>query len=643
MNRADRAPARDTRAGDGFFRHHGAWAPGVRLFRKLPFGSKAALISATFLAPLAVLAFFFYTNLASQIDFSVKERQGVRYIQALLPLLDAGQRWRAGDAAPDATALSAVQAREQEMGGDLGTAKSHAAMGAALAAARNGAADARDAFVKAVGALLTQATDGSNLTLDPDIDTYYLMDGSLFRLPDLIDQSAALRDLSVQVAADAQATAAQAGRMGALLAIIDYMDANLAGGLDKTLALRPQMKDTLAADAVRRQLQALHAQAEAVLKGGEGRPSAGTLRQSGDQTVAALLGLQQRMLEQLDGLLAERVQGMQRQRAVVSVVVALCLAMATYLFASFYRVMSGGLNEVQRHLRAMTGGDLTTAPHPWGRDEAAHLMNELSAMQHAMRDIVGQVRSGADHLVSASTQIASGAMDLSQRTERATATAQQSAAAVEQVGATVGHTAEQARQASVIAQDNKAMSERGGEVMARMVQTMSGIQQASTRIAEITGVIDGIAFQTNLLALNAAVEAARAGEQGRGFAVVAAEVRGLAQRSAKAAGEIKHLIGESVGQVEAGTRIAEEAGQAMRSTVASAHRVQQLLGEIEHGTKEQHQGVSQLGATVVELDRAAQQNSALVEQTAAAAAALKDTAFGLSERVARFRLPAVAA
>jgi methyl-accepting chemotaxis protein len=652
MSAATSHPSAPSPLNSGFFSFHGPWAPGVRLFRKLNFAAKAGLISATFGVPLVVLASFFYSNLAGQVAFSGKERLGVEYTGALAPLLDAGQRWRSGHDTAELVAavdrsLAQMKAIDQRLGSELGTGKLFAALDQAVQALKGAApaqaAVAADGVVKASNALLVQATDGSNLTLDPDIDSYYLMDGSLFRLPDLIDQVSELRDLAASVAGSGAPTPAQTERVGALLAIIDYMDSNLAGGLDKTLGLRPEMKSVLAADAVRQQLRVLRDMAAATTKAGAERPAAEPLRVAGDQAVAGLVALQQRMLQQLDGLLAARVAAMEQQGVVVSVVVAVFLLLATYLFYCFYRVMAGGLNEVQRHLRAMTGGDLTTQPRPWGRDEAAHLMHELSSMQMALRDIVGQVRSSADSMVSASAQIAGGAQDLSQRTNQASSSAQQSASAMEQVTATVQQTADHAQRASQIASQNADVAERGGQVMQRMVTTMDGIQQSSTRIGDIIGTIDGIAFQTNILALNAAVEAARAGEQGRGFAVVASEVRALAGRSAKAAGEIKALIQSSTEQVAAGNGIVREAGEAITATVESARVVQQLLSEIDTGTREQSLGMQQLGGAVQELDRSAQQNSALVEETAAAAASLRDTARSLADRVARFQLPAVTA
>ncbi len=334
---------------------------------------------------------------------------------------------------------------------------------------------------------------------------------------------------------------------------------------------------------------------------------------------------------------------LKRELVVLGAVMTLSLLVAGYLFLSFYRVMDGGLKETRRHLRAMTSGDLTTSPSPWGRDEAAQLMFELRAMQESLRDMVLRVRHSSDDIVHSSSEIASGAMDLSARTEQAAASLQQSAAAMEQISSTVKSTFEHTTQASTVARHNALAAAEGGQVMREVVQTMEGIRTSSARIGEIIGTIDSIAFQTNILALNAAVEAARAGEQGRGFAVVASEVRTLAQRSAEAAREIKTLIGSSVDQVEAGTGVVRKAGTTIEEIVVSSQQVDHLLGEVATGAREQSLGIGQIGQAVQELDRMTQQNAALVEQTAAAAAAMKDQAHHLAEEVSNFRLPAGAA
>jgi len=329
-----------------------------------------------------------------------------------------------------------------------------------------------------------------------------------------------------------------------------------------------------------------------------------------------------------------------REVAWIAVTLVFSLTVAGYLFLSFYRVMDGGLKETRRHLRAMTEGDLTTSPSPWGRDEAAQLMLELRAMQDSLRTMVHRVRGASDDIVHSSSEIASGALDLSARTEQTAASLEESAASMEEISSTVKNTSHSTDEASRMARHNAEAAADGGRVMKEVVNTMEAIRSSSSQIAEIIGTIDGIAFQTNILALNAAVEAARAGEQGRGFAVVASEVRMLAQRSAEAAREIKKLISQSVEQVESGTAVVRKAGTTIEDIVTSSQRVDQLLGDVAHGAREQSMGVGQIGQAVQELDRMTQQNAAMVEETAAAATAMKNQAHSLANEVARFKLPA---
>jgi methyl-accepting chemotaxis protein len=336
-------------------------------------------------------------------------------------------------------------------------------------------------------------------------------------------------------------------------------------------------------------------------------------------------------------------QATRRQLAWTGAVVVFALLLAGYLFLSFYRVIDGGLKETRRHLRAMTEGDLTTSPAPWGHDEAAELMDDLRGMQDSLRSMVLRVRRSSDEIVHSSSEIASGAMDLSSRTEAAAASLEQSAASMEEISSTVKFSSEHTAEASRVASQNAETAADGGRVMRDVVASMNVIRTSSAKISEIISTIDSIAFQTNILALNAAVEAARAGEQGRGFAVVASEVRSLAGRSAAAAREIKVLIGHSVEQVEAGTGIVHKAGTTIEDIVASSQRVNQLLGEVATGAREQSMGIGQIGQAVQELDRMTQQNAALVEQTAAASSAMRDQAYALAEEVARFRMPAGAA
>jgi methyl-accepting chemotaxis protein len=287
---------------------------------------------------------------------------------------------------------------------------------------------------------------------------------------------------------------------------------------------------------------------------------------------------------------------------------------------------------------AVAEGDLTTDIVPEGSDEVAHLQQALEDMVTSLRKVVTTVRVGVDSVAVASGQIASGNQDLSNRTEQQATNLEQTAASMEQLSSTVKQNTESARQANQLAAAASEVAGRGGQAVGQVVDTMGQIQASSRKIAEIIGVIDGIAFQTNILALNAAVEAARAGEQGRGFAVVAGEVRNLAQRSAQAAREIKSLIADSVDKVESGSRQVTEAGKTMNDLVIQVRRVTDLLGEIASATLEQNSGIGLVNNAVTQLDQMTQQNAALVEESAAAASSLREQAGQLAQAVAIFKL-----
>jgi methyl-accepting chemotaxis protein len=291
--------------------------------------------------------------------------------------------------------------------------------------------------------------------------------------------------------------------------------------------------------------------------------------------------------------------------------------------------------------RAISDGNLAADIHVQGNDELAKLLRVLSVMRDKLAYIVGNVRQGSEAVAIASTQIAQGNQDLSSRTEHQASALQETAASMEQLGAAVQQNADSARQANQLAISASGVAAQGGEVVGQVVETMKGINASSRKISEIISVIDGIAFQTNILALNAAVEAARAGDHGRGFAVVATEVRSLAGRSASAAKEIKSLINASVERVAHGTVLVDQAGSTMTEVVRSIRRVTDLMGEISSASKEQADGVSQVGEAVTQLDQATQQNAALVEEMAAAASSLKSQSHALVQVVAVFNLEAV--
>jgi methyl-accepting chemotaxis protein len=368
----------------------------------------------------------------------------------------------------------------------------------------------------------------------------------------------------------------------------------------------------------------------------EGDPAA--LLALANTAVKKQTALNEKILARLDTQLQGRIDRLNARLAGELIGAGLFVALAAYLFLAFYRVMMGGLKEVGEHLRAITRGDLSTAPRPWGSDEAAQLLNTLTQMQVSLRRVVGTVLAGSTHVANASHEISAASHDLAQRTERSAVSLEETAASMEEIATTVRNTADTVTQASAIVRENAAVATQGGQVIAQVVHTMSGIRTSSAKIGEIIGVIDAIAFQTNILALNAAVEAARAGGHGRGFAVVASEVRALSGRSAEAAREIRALINASLGEVESGNRVVAAAGATIADIVMKAERIASMMGDIATATGEQSAGIAHVGSAVQELDRSTQQNAALVEQTSAAAGSLSDQARQLTEEVQFFKL-----
>ena len=537
------SPAAPTRGDRGFFSHHGFWALGIRLFRNLQFGSKALLISATFVLPIVALLAWLITNHA-QAQMNERKDAVRQHVEIAHGVLAWAQGLEAGG-------LPREQAQAQ----------------ARQAIARLRFGNQEYFWINDMQARVVMHP------VKPELDG---KDGS------------GIKD---------------ANGFALFIAFVDEVRRNGQGFV-----------------------------AYQWPKPGQDKPVDKISYVKGFEPWGWVIG---------SGLYVGDLRDAEmRGVAKVAAVMTAVLCVAGYFFLSFYKVMTGGLHETRRHLRAMTAGDLTTTPSPWGRDEAAELMQELAAMQDSLRHMVLRVRRSSDQIVHSSDEIASGAMDLSARTEQAAANLEESAASMEEISATVTSSAEHTAEASAVARQNAATAADGGRVMQDVVQTMDAIRTSSTRISEIISTIDGISFQTNILALNAAVEAARAGEQGRGFAVVAGEVRMLAQRSAEAAKEIKTLISHSVEQVESGAAIVSRAGDTIAQIVDGSRRVDQLLGDVAQAAREQSQGIAQIGQAVQELDRATQQNAALVEETAAAAASMKTQADGLVAEVARFALPA---
>jgi methyl-accepting chemotaxis protein-1 (serine sensor receptor) len=327
--------------------------------------------------------------------------------------------------------------------------------------------------------------------------------------------------------------------------------------------------------------------------------------------------------------------------ATVAVVAGIVLAGVSGLL--LLRAVMRPLDQALGHFTAIADGNLVNRIELGRQDEMGALLRGLEKMQTRLAGTVSSVREGSDAIATASNEIAAGNMDLSRRTEQQAASLEETASSLEELTSTVRQNADNARQANELASSASGIAVKGGELVTRVIDTMGAITASSDKIADIIGVIDGIAFQTNILALNAAVEAARAGEQGRGFAVVATEVRALAQRSAAAAKDIKQLITDSVSHVGSGSMLVNEAGATMQEIVGSVHRVREIIGEISAAGREQEIGIEQINTAVIEMDNVTQQNAALVEEAAAASQAMQEQAVKLAAMVSVFQVNAASA
>jgi len=643
----------------GLFRHHGVWAVGVRLFRNMNFVSKAMVISTIFLLVVAQLAIIFVRASNRAIEASQRELIGVAYLRDLSALLGQAQSLRrlafeAGDKSTPAlqTALAGTEEQltklENRPAAGLDVSEAFKFARDAFSPLKTPAADREEAFKRAdefvqqLLRLTVSVADQSALSQDPDADSYHLMLATTQETPQMLRLLGRLRDLGADVLATGKLETFHRrileGDSYVMYAQLELLFARY----ERVVKANPALADRLVFQDA---FKPVNAFMRALRKGPlvEAGPTgeAATLAAAGQAAMDSVAGLADRSALALAGLVEARIAAQQNARNVQLGFALGGLLVAAYFFYCFYLVTRGGMREVTRHIDAMARGDLSTSPHPWGRDEAATLMHSISAMQESMRELIGQVRGCAALIVTTSSQVSAGAEDLSQRTEQAAANIEQTAAAMDQIAATVQHTAKRSSESAELGRENARVAAQGGEVIAQVVATMQGIQSSSKKIGEIIGVVDSIAFQTNILALNAAVEAARAGEQGRGFAVVAGEVRTLAQRSASAAREIKALVSASTEQTEQGSRIVGSAGQTMAELVKNAQAMGGLLADVSTATAEQTRGVTEISVAVSRLDHDTQCNAALVEQTTAVAASMQRRAGELVATAERFILPHV--
>ena len=483
--------------------------------------------------------------------------------------------------------------------------------------------------------------DHYGLNLDPDLDTYQLIQSMFYQLPYLSEELGKMRAKGAGLLAAKTATAEDRMVLSAIVARVGDRLHQTVMQFNKSANANPRIREKLEPS-----LKEMAAMANQTMQlATEKIVKADPLEYSGQeyvmlttQAIDAQYATNALATAELNAILDEKIRNLQIARGLMLASILALIGLGGLILYLIARSISAPLNRAVTLAERVASGDLTTQIEASGKSETARLMMSLKQMNDNLKRIVGEVRTSVDTIGSAANDIASGNTDLSSRTESQASSLEETASSMEELTSTVRQNADNARQANQLASHASEVAVKGGQVVSDVVHTMGAINESSRRIVDIISVIDGIAFQTNILALNAAVEAARAGEQGRGFAVVAAEVRNLAQRSASAAKEIKDLINSSVEKVDAGNRLVSQAGASMEEIVNSVRNVTSIISDIVMASQEQASGIDQINQTVTLLDETTQQNSALVEQATAAAESLNEQAQRLVHSMEIFKL-----
>jgi methyl-accepting chemotaxis protein-1 (serine sensor receptor) len=639
--------------------------PAVRLMAKLTITRKLLLLATLFIVPLAGALYVVFDTKLHGLRSSQDELAGLAVVDRALDLMREVQVRRGASASVLAgnTAFMPVY-----RGADAKAEDRAAALTAAAAASGNAGIVAETArlvkswqglreiglnhtagplfglhsdLVKAIRFYIADVADLSTLALDPDSGSYYLINLMVSPMPRLAELVAISRGRGTAVISQGGfSDAAQQAELAALSEQIreglETVRRDIARVLRAAPAHRASAEQALARLAA---MDAFHATMRDRLLGPNGiRIEAKSYFDEATAAIDGVSSANKTFAEIARRMLEARIHAERMQLMALALLAIATVGTAFYLFAGFSRGVREDVRQVAEAVGRVSAGDLGIALTVRGNDELSEIRRHLMALVESWRALIRDTKAGAESVLVAAEQIAQGNQDLSQRTEQQASALEQTAASMEQMTAIVKQNADNAAAASTLAGEASGLASQGGEAVARVRETMSGIQADSKRVVDIIGVIDGIAFQTNILALNAAVEAARAGEHGKGFAVVAAEVRSLAQRAASSAKEIGALISQSAQRIESGFAQANAAGETMAGMVAAVSRVDAMAEEISQASREQSGGIAQVGQAVAQMDQVTQQNAALVEEAAAAAAMLRDHAMRMERAMARFRL-----
>jgi methyl-accepting chemotaxis protein len=635
--------------------------PAIALMQRLRLFPKFVLVTLTFLLPLLLVTTLLVRELHKSLDITEREQLGVAYIGQLQQVSQLAQQHRALERLRlaarqplDGAPLRAdIGARLKRLDSWQQNAASLAALpdwtAVRLAwntlAGRQATIDAKDsialhgALLARIAKLSATVADRSSLSLDPEVQTHYLIAAFQKTVPEVAE------DLSVIAARGAayidsglfEGNEDQLLNATAMLA--RYQLERLPAQADAILLHNPQLKPALQPHlaAVPAALAFLERNKNEV-SNSYNQTSGKEFSAAGNEAIGKLYGFAAASAKALDQLLAERMARDQLRRNLMLAAVGVALAVAAVLFAGFYLSFARDVGSLNRAVQAAAAGDLTLEISSPARDEIGSLVNSFGTMTQALVALVDDIRSGAGRIADGADELASGNTALSGHTEAQAGDLSATVASMRALTATVQRNAAHAEHGRKLVQHASEIALEGGRSVAAVVDTMAGIRASSDKISDIIGVIDGIAFQTNILALNAAVEAARAGEQGRGFAVVAGEVRSLAQRSAAAALEIKKLIVDSVKEVEAGSALVNSAGTTMTQVVQSVQQTAAIIEQISAAEAVQRSEIEQVDHALARIDDMTRQNGALVLQASEGADRLHEEAAQLGQAVSRFRL-----